>query len=385
MANGKENRKENRLNEALTTIGIFTAWFGGVTGVFAAVGYVIILAFANTTKIYGRINFTQQLPFESLFAAVFAGLKFCGENWVHFSAFLATSVLVACTFLKDIQREEGAQRETTLKKDSPLKIITIAGTIVALLMIVAIGQYSLRPNDQWFIDTIDDYLLYCVSFPLLIGLLVILVTRFKAAFPKKNEQTVQTDTKGSNPTWYCSTAGVFISILFLAPFLYGTAFYDLPAYNVRKVIYNDSLLNALQPIDTSNDVSFFVGQTSDRCLFLFYDTLYNSFLTTTMSGDQIKSIDLVHSKKPQKSYLFHIGQQRRSRLLHRNDERYTVRHVLLRGFQKRTTVIATVEHQNERMNSLNSSSVAIPNFLDKLKNMNTLPATEKDPTKEGSN
>jgi hypothetical protein len=288
MAEGQESR----FMEALKIIGTVTGLIGGVAGVFAIVGYVIILAFANETGIYGRTNFTQQLPFESLFSALFDWIKFCGKNTLHFSSLLSVSILVFVAFLPDIRNKDNLSKDLTSHHDLPMIILTTAGMIVGLLMIIAIGHYDIRQTYQSVISKIDDYLLYSIAVPLLAGLVIILVSRFRTAFPNKNATTVPLKKN----RWYSVALCVFTAILFLMPFMYGTAFYDLPLNKMRAPIFADSLLNNQVGSMFPNDfTSFYFGQASDQCLFLTNDQSLNGWRIRTIPKDQLRSIELLRT------------------------------------------------------------------------------------------
>jgi hypothetical protein len=284
-------RQESRWLEILKIIGTVSGMVGGAAGVFAIVGYVIILAFANETGIYGRTNFTQQLPFESLFSALFDWLKFSGNSSPHFLALLGMSMLVLVVFLPDFLKKPDPPKASF--RDYPQMILTILGVAVGLLMIVAIGQYDIRQPRETFIGKIDHYLLYSVALPLLGGLLVLLVSRFKKAYPK-------TDAAAEPPVaarrWYGATACVFTAVLLLVPFMYGTAFYDLPLQKMRAPIFVDSLLNNRVGSMFPNDfTSFYFGQAADQCLFLTNDQSLNGWKIRTIPKDQVRSIELLRS------------------------------------------------------------------------------------------
>jgi hypothetical protein len=287
MAEGQESR----LMEALKIIGTVTGLVGGVAGVFAIVGYVIILAFANENGIYGRTNFTQQLPFESLFSALFDWIKFCGKNTLHFAALLSASLLVFVAFLPDMLKKDTSSKDLA-PLDLPMIILTTFGMIVGLLMIIAIGHYDIRQTYQSVINKIDDYLLYSIAVPLLAGLIIILVTRYRTAFPNKYASSVPPKKN----RWYSAALCVFVAILFLMPFMYGTAFYDLPLNKMRAPIFADSLLNNQVGSMFPNDfTSFYFGQASDQCLFLTNDQSLNGWRIRTIPKDQLRSIELLRT------------------------------------------------------------------------------------------
>jgi hypothetical protein len=288
-------RQESRWLEALKIIGTITGMVGGAAGVFAIVGYVIILAFANETGIYGRTNFTQQLPFESLFSAIFDWLKFSGNSAPHFLALLTTSMLILAVFLPDLLKKREPSKSKASGRDYPLMILTILGVAVGLLMIVAIGQYDLRQPRETFIGRIDHYLLYSIALPLLGALFILLISRYKKAYPKSEA--------GAEPPvaarrWYGATSCVFTAVLLLVPFMYGTAFYDLPLQKMRAPIFADSLLNSHVGSMFPNDfTSFYFGQAADQCLFLTNDQSLNGWKIRTIPKEQVRSIELLRSNE----------------------------------------------------------------------------------------
>jgi|WetSurMetagenome_2_1015567.scaffolds.fasta_scaffold74861_3 hypothetical protein len=288
--------QESRFMGALKIVGALTGLIGGVAGVFAIVGYVIILAFANETGIYGRTTFTQQLPFESLFSALFDWLKFSGKNTAHFLTLLATSTLVFCAYLQDMLGTKRPLKspDPSPRIDFPMIILTISGVLVGLLMIVAIGHYDIKQTNETFLSKIDGYILYSLSGPLLVGLFILLVSRFRKAYPKKGPNTDALKTR----RWYTATTCVFTAILLLIPFMYGTVFYDLPLHKMQAPIFADSLLNSQVGTMFPNDfTSFYFGQAADQCLFLTNDQSLNGWRIRTIPKDQLRSIELLQSSE----------------------------------------------------------------------------------------
>jgi hypothetical protein len=306
--------QESRFMEALKVIGTVTGLIGGGAGVFAIVGYVIILGFANETGLYGRTYFTQQLPFEALFTAMYDWLKFCGRNLTNLGIFLSVSLCVTSIIFFDaltgyfknkrhhpvapVPAAQSGTQKTANTGTMTLAVMAVFGFIVVILTMYAIGHYDFQVVEiKTVMNTIDDYLLYTVAFPLSAGMFIVLLTQYKTTFPKTKAPS------SAAKTWYNITATTFVLIVLLMPFLYGTAFYDLPVYQTRNMQLSgrDSTLVHQKQYKLMTR-TYLVGQGTDRDLFLSYNPSRQSWWTTSLPKDSLRRIDLVY-KKPRYSSL----------------------------------------------------------------------------------
>ncbi|MBI5326936.1 MAG: hypothetical protein HZB80_01375 [Deltaproteobacteria bacterium] len=187
------------LIDVFKVVGAVAGSLSGVAVLFAVIGYTIVLSFIQEMNLYGLANFPREFFME-------ADLQFLSGISTFFSEHL---VLGPCIFLFSFSAS--LLSIIYSHKNRAFKWVSLVLAVAAVLITFKLGSFS--ENRQRLI-------LYSVSTPVLIALIIYLITNISRL-----------------TSHYLSFAILFLLLVLSIPISYGRYIYDLNVYSVGDFEY----------------------------------------------------------------------------------------------------------------------------------------------------
>lgn len=293
----RNNKKEKKESESKEFIGLkeFSSVFikivsalAGLAAVFVLIGHIIVLSFLSSINLYGLANFPQVIYTEAAIKFVGDMVGTYGNNYFCSIIMVCFVAIIVMVYLHKGYKEKIKQLFSESSDSLSSQIIKFS--TLALILYVILTTLKLNglrdENEILGIEGFRKVFIFMISLPVFIATFLYMALKFRD-FSKR-------------PFRYYYQIAVFFVVLLLAiPISYGRYIYDVEAFPVVELDYENKSIKSLNELKediknlAKNKTFFIIGHTIDRDVFIKISSPPQTIL---IDRSQIKVLKVSDSK-----------------------------------------------------------------------------------------